>query len=84
MGAGHLLHDEGHLIYPSDDGLMLLDLASGRAHRIRQTAMADLPLTWNPATRLLTWSSPRLCGITEGGNQLGPQQCSAVLDMPRR
>lgn len=80
----HLLHDEGHLIYPSDDGLMLLDLASGRAHRIRQTAMADLPLTWNPATRLLTWSSPRLCGITEGGNQLGPQQCSAVLDMPRR
>lgn len=80
----HLLHDDGHLIYPSDDGLMFLDLATGRAHRIRQTAMADLPLTWNPATRLLTWSSPRLCGITEGGNRLGPQLCSAVLDAPRR
>ncbi len=80
----HLLHDDGHLIYPSDDGLMFLDLASGRAHRIRQTAMADLPQAWNPATRELAWTSPRLCGTTEGGNKLGQQWCSAVLDMPRR
>ena len=80
----HLLHDEGHLIYPSDDGLMFLELATGRAHRIRQTAMADLPRAWNPATRELAWTSPRLCGITRGGNKLGPQWCTAVLDMPRR
>lgn len=79
----HLLHDDGHLIYPSDDGLMLLELASGRAHRIRQTAMADLPLAWNPATRELAWTSLRLCGITEGGNRLGLQLCTAVLDTPR-
>ncbi|QEA12949.1 lysozyme inhibitor LprI family protein [Comamonas flocculans] len=79
----HLLHDQSHLIYPSDDGLMWLDLATGRAHRIRQTAAGDLPLAWNPATRELAWTSPRLCGITEGGERLGPQRCSAVLDTPR-
>ena len=78
-----LLQDDGHLIYPSDDGLMLLVLASGRAHRIPQTAMGDLPLAWNPVTRELAWTSPRLCGITEGGHKLGLQLCMAVLDAAR-
>ena len=76
-----LLHDEHDLIYASDDGLMMLDFASAHgARRIAQTAAGDVPLAWNPSTRKLAWTSPRLCGLEQGGDTLGLQLCTAVLD----
>lgn len=79
----HLAHDQRQIVYPSDEGLMLLDAQSGVARRIRQTAIADTPLAWNPQTRQLAWASPRQCGMETGGNPLGPQLCVAVLDAVR-
>lgn len=79
-----LLHDGHTLIYARDDGLMMLDLVGGGgARRIAQTADGDLPLAWNPSTRELAWTSPRLCGLEQGGDTLGLQLYVATLDSPR-
>lgn len=79
----HLLSDDSHLIYPSDEGVMLLDMASGSARRVEDTTAGDWPLAWQPATRTLVWSSPRMCGMTKTPERAARELCHAVLDAPR-
>lgn len=79
----HLVHDERQIIYPGEGALMLLDLADGVAHRISGTAVGDIPLAWNPKTRQLAWTSPRMCGMDKGDSPIGRQLCTAVLDAVR-
>lgn len=79
----HLLSDDAHLIYPGDEGVMVLDMASGSARRVEQTTAGDWPLAWQPATRTLVWSSPRMCGMTKASERAARELCHAVLDAPR-
>ena len=79
----HLLSDDAHLIYPSNEGVMVQGMASGSARRVEDTTAGDWPLAWQPATRTLVWSSPRMCGMTRTPERAARELCHAVLDAPR-
>jgi len=64
-----LAFDRTHLIWPSRDGLMLLDLGHDVPHRIAGTITGDLPVAYDGASRMLAWASTRPCGSAATGSE---------------
>lgn len=77
----HLQFDALHLVFPSDAGIQLYDLATGQAQAIAGTRAGDWPLAWNADTDTLAWIARQPCG---GQGADGAHLCLAHINAVQR